>query len=130
MNDERHEHDTDAILRRRRFLIKSALTGAGLGALLTGCEPEAKPCLSVIDPKHVKPKTDAQPCLTPKPPEPKPRTDDRADVCLSLRPYKPPSKAAPEPCLSPPIEPRPCLKFVPPTRPPEARPCLSIRERD
>ncbi|HUT34349.1 MAG TPA: hypothetical protein VNE39_12760 [Planctomycetota bacterium] len=70
----RHDEDTRAILDRRRFLIKSTLVGAGLGAAAAGCDllgPRAclappQPCLSVAPPP--------QPCLSP-PPRP----------CLSIR---------------------------------------------
>ena len=125
MSDKRHDHDTDAILRRRRFLITSALTGAGLGALLAGCEPEV--CLSVEPPP--KPKTGADVCLAPKPRADKPATDAGPQACLSVPFEKPQSKAVPEPCLSPPVEPRPCLSPPAPKPPPQPKPCLSMRER-
>lgn len=63
--------DREAILRRRRFLIQSALAGAGIGALLAGCAPKPKPgpCLTVVPPPQP-PKPG--PCLKVVPPRPRP----------------------------------------------------------
>ena len=84
-----HDDDTQAILRRRRFLIQSALAGAGLGALLTGCRPEPHACLSVV-PAPPKPPTGPKICLKPVAPHP----------CLKVAPPRPCLKIAPKPCLS------------------------------
>lgn len=117
------EEDRQAILRRRSrraaaggFLIQTALAGAGLGALLAGCEPEeAKPCLSIKAPP--KSKVDPQPCLEVAPPKPptktgaKLKTAGEPDVCLSVPPkpttqakvclrLAPPKKSGPQVCLS------------------------------
>ncbi|MBC8874166.1 MAG: hypothetical protein H8E44_32405 [Planctomycetes bacterium] len=120
---KRREEDTEAILHRRRFLIQSTLASAGLGAVVSGCQPQAclsaapDPCLSVA------PEPEPQPCLDVGPPEPQP--------CLEVEPPRP------QPCLSEPPapepRPEPCLKVVePPQPPPKPEPtvCLSIREGD
>ena len=111
----RREEDTEAILHRRRFLIQSTLASAGLGAVVSGCQPQV--CLSVAPPPE------PQPCLDVEPPEPQP--------CLEVEPPRP------QPCLSEPPapepRPEPCLKVVePPQPPPKPEPtvCLSIREGD
>ena len=130
--EKRHDEDTEAILARRRFLIRSALAGAGLGAVLAGCEskPEAvpRPCLSVAVPPPTS-NTDAQPKTST---EPKPGTATKPEVCLKIAPPEKPPEPAPktvtEPqiCLSVPA-PQPCLTPAPPKEEPGARPCLSIR---
>ena len=63
--DQRDE-DTQAILSRRDFLIKTALAGAGASAAAAaaGCGP--KTCLKVVDPDRPKPQT----CLDVDPPDP------------------------------------------------------------
>lgn len=114
------DDDTEAILRRRRFLIQSALVGAGMGALLAGCEPEVcltpQVCLKVAPPpstkEGAKPATQAEPqvCLE----LPAPKTNKGAQVCLKLAP--PERKPEPKPCLSE-------------ARPPRPGPCLSPRRR-
>ncbi len=118
-NRPRSEEDTQAIMNRRRFLIKSTLAGAVLSGSLSGCkpestaesEPEPEACLSIILPTATQPK----PCLEvesqpadEKPVRPTPK------ICLSRVPVKP----------KPPIP-----TTVPvDTPPPELlRPCLSIR---
>lgn len=117
------EEDRQAILRRRRFLIQSALTGAGLGALLAGCEPdEPKPCLSIRRPP--KSTADPKPCLEVAPPEPATKTGTKLmtgtepEVCLSVpAPFKPTTQA------------KVCLKIAPPEKL-KPKECLSIERRD
>jgi hypothetical protein len=46
-NPRRCDEDAEAILGRRRFLIQSALVGAGLAGLGAGCQPFARPCLTL-----------------------------------------------------------------------------------
>jgi len=80
----RRMEDGEAILRRRRFLIESALAGVGLGLAASGRASVAdapQPCLEVAAPR---------PCLSPPPPPPPP----------------------PQPCLVPPL-PQPCLVPMP-----------------
>jgi len=114
--------DTEAILRRRRFLIESALAGLGVGALAAGCkeEPEPKVCLTALPPEPPPKKgTGPQVCLRPAPP---PKGDTKAQPCLEVAP-------TPAPCLSVPANPQPCLEVMPPKEaPPKERPqaCLSI----
>ena len=114
MTNEDHKQadgDTEAILRRRRFLIESALAGAGLGALLTGCEPLV--CLKV-----------APPPTTKAPPKPKTETSAKACLsvplnpqpCLEVMPPKPKTDTKPTTA----VVPRPCLRLP-------AKPCLSVR---
>ena len=83
------DDDTEAILRRRRFLIQSALAGAGIGALLAGCAP--KPCLTVLQPPA---EPTPRPCLAVVPP-PQP---SKPGPCLKVVPPKKPPR--PGPCLS------------------------------
>jgi len=71
---KRPEEDTEAILGRRRFLIASALAGAGIGIALSGCPmtclsyaPNPRPCLEVAPPE---PEPEPQVCLEVEPPEP------------------------------------------------------------
>ena len=126
--DERPDQDTRAILDRRRFLIASAMAGAGLGAVVAGCSCEPQVCLTVVEPRPKpgsKPATgppEPKPCLSPLPPKPKtagqPKPDTRARACLSPPFPDPKPRTAAKPCLSVrPWEPRP-------------RPCLSERLRD
>ena len=100
-----HNADSEAILRRRRFLVESAIAGLGVPALLAGCgEDEPRVCLSIVKPK---PKTD-----TPAPP--KVTTETPPKVCLSVAP-----------------EPAPCLSMPAPKEAPKVKsnlePCLSVR---
>jgi hypothetical protein len=135
-NDDRgarRDEDTEAILRRRKFLIQSALAGAGLGALLAGCEAEPKVCLEVT-PDGPNPNICLQPPKVgtkagPKPgteAAPKLKTDAAARTCLSVPPE-------PGPCLKLPA-PRThtgakvCLKLAPPKKP-KPRVCLSLPTR-
>ena len=104
-----HDEDTEAILDRRRFLIESTLAGAGLGAVLAGCDNRSEPhaCLSI----------EPQPCLEVEPPESQP--------CLSIeigQPTTQPKPPGPEVCLK--VEVKPPFK---PPRPfgPDPGPCLS-----
>ena len=141
-NRPRRDEDTEAILNRRRFLIESALAGAGLGAVLSGCEDETAPraCLSVAPPPKtcLQPPPESRPCLKIKPeprqcldviPDPPTRKPTEPQVCLSVeisRPKTQPAASQPAGCLKvevkpPKPPPRPCLR---------PRPCLSIRRRD
>ena len=133
---ERPDEDTQAILNRRRFLIASALAGAGLGAAATGCDRDAQPdiCLKVAPRPRLTPKPPAKPGTADRP-EPKPATAVEPRPCLEPVPpdrgHKPGTR--PEVCLSVEIPPAPkpgpkvCLKLAP--RKPEPKPCLTVPPR-
>ena len=128
-NRPRSDEDTEAILNRRRFLIESTMAGAGIGAVLSGCEaqpgpeakpPESRPCLKI--------KPEPRQCLD-VPPDPPTSKPTEPQVCLSVeisQPKTPPAASQPAACLKvevkpPKPPPRPCLRL---------RPCLSIRRRE
>ena len=101
------QQDTEAILSRRAFLVRSALAGAGVAAAGCGDKPQPGPkvCLGPPPARRdagVKPKG-----------RPRPGPDAGPKPCLKV---KPPDHK-PRPCLS---APRPCLKV----KPPRAQPCL------
>ena len=112
---ERPDEDTEAILNRRRFLIASALAGAGLGAV-AGCDPE--PCLKVGPPPR---KAGSKPSTRPA--ERKPKTPDQPEPKPCLTPELPKPKTAAQPKPKPGTAPRPCLSVI---RPPGPRGCLKI----
>jgi len=108
----RHDEDTEAILRRRRFLIESAIAGLSAGALAAGCkeEPEPKVCLSIRE----------------FPDEPPTKNEAKPQMCLKIAPPKDSPKA--RPCLDVAPVPAPCLSLPAKETPPKHRPqaCLSI----
>jgi hypothetical protein len=117
-NRPRNDEDTEAILNRRRFLIESTLAGAGIGAVLSGCE--AQPCLKI--------KPEPRQCLDVPPDRPTSKPTE-PQVCLSVEisPLKvhPPASSQPAACLKvevkpPKPPPGPCLR---------PGPCLSIRRK-
>lgn len=100
-----HNDDTEAILERRRFLIRSTLAGLGVAAATTvsGCgesKPKAKgepePCLKVMAPND---KPEPKPCLSVTKPKPPDATAEphivrpEAEICLSIMPDPPDPKA-------------------------------------
>lgn len=111
------QEDTEAILSRRSFLIKSALSGAGVAATACGPKPSPHPCLS--EPPMRRDAAAARPRREIAVP---PKTSRDAGAEAPLRPPKP------HPCLSPP-KPQPCLKIkprrTPKRRKPRGRICLS-----
>ncbi len=136
------QEDTEAILSRRRFLIKSGLASAGLA--VAGCEkggktdqtnapgPMSKPHKPGICLKVAGPKPDAavsRPCLSV--PDMTPDKPMRPRVCLKVRPPEPmrdPGGRKAMVCLSQPKPPR--KKRPTPPKPPKprkrrARICLS-----
>lgn len=125
----RRDEDAEAILSRRRFLIESAVAGAGLGALAAGCaeEERARPCLSVMVKELPKPgtATSPQPCLEVAPPQPCLDVAPPPEACLSVAPPPEPKEGQgppPQPCLSLP-PPKPCLRIAP-----QPKVCLSLEE--
>ena len=127
--------DTEAILERRRFLIRSTLAGLGVAAAtaVSGCDRPEK-CLKVKppDPKPKPPKDEPEPkvCLKtvkPGPPEPEPKP------CLSIEAPEPPKdKPDLKKLLTPEDRPGPCLSIVPEEREhdeekPRPKKCLSIK---
>ena len=115
------DKDTDAILNRRAFLIRSLVAGAaaGAGAIVAGCKPRV--CLTPLDPKKNPPNTPPQTCLDVAPgPEPQ--------VCLEVEPQKCLSLERPDPGDA--QTPQECLRIAPETEPKETpRPCLSVPSR-
>ncbi len=85
--ERRRDEDAEAILNRRRFLIGSALAGAGIGAAAVGCDHW----------RHHGPPPPPKACLTPPPPK----------VCLTIVPPKKCVVPPPKVCLTPPPPPGP-----------------------
>ena len=122
--------DTEAILDRRRFLIESTLAGAGLGAVLAGCDNSSGPhaCLSIEPQRRPKPKPpESQPCLSVEIGRPTTqRNPPGPGACLKVEVKPPrdvPHRPDPGPCLSPEPEWRRSLPRRPPK--PKPGPCLS-----
>ncbi len=105
--------DTEAILSRRDFLIKSGLATAGVAAVGCGEKQTQKPQPCLSQPARQPDAETARPCL-------KVRAQQDAGAARPCLKIKPPP---PQPCLKPPAQ--PCLSPKPPPRP-KPRPCLSV----